>query len=433
MKFNRKILFLPLCLFFWGYCHVVSAAIIADDDINIVITEPNEQIPLLIRQRMQTSIAVIAQQLLSGKQYEQVAAQKIQYEDTIEEVFNKILVGYTVTNVSVEAGQNVNIIVRLLPWSDTINKVDVTVKTDGVSPEIATLALQDIQGIDKLFKDNLRGLPIDAVDWSNGILKHNLNDFMQKKLPEFRADFDMQPGETTKVAVTIYPRMPVVRTVDLRMRSNSMPNVYLLQERLYLQSQTDILLGVPVEFVERHQDYFARKLAADLDANKAFSLFNMHTKVNFAVGEKTQITTYSDTKDYNINIQGWSDFGRDDDKANNVYRLHLGKIFKTKHELFTQLFFLPQETEADWAAGYYYHFNDKWRLGGRYFFDDDIWSVDAKDVFDDRWLGRFSYMPENNNWEAAIRYKVHDFISLEYVLDQDDGRRNRWIRLIGNF
>lgn len=104
MNFNKKILFLSICLFFWGYCHLVSAAMVNDEDINVVITEPNETIPLSIKQRMQTSIAVIAQQLLSGKQYEQVVAQKNQYEDTIEEVFNKILVGYTVTNVSIEAG-----------------------------------------------------------------------------------------------------------------------------------------------------------------------------------------------------------------------------------------------------------------------------------------------------------------------------------------
>ena len=47
----------------------------------------------------------------------------------------------------------------------------------------------------------------------------------------------------------------------------------------------------------------------------------------------------------------------------------------------------------------------------------------------DRWLLRYEYRWSDQKGEAAIRYRMHDFLSLEYVFDKDDS----WLRLIGNF
>ena len=32
-------------------------------------------------------------------------------------------------------------------------------------------------------------------------------------------------------------------------------------------------------------------------------------------------------------------------------------------------------------------------------------------------------------WEGALRYQLHDFMALEYVIDKDDS----WMRVIGYF
>ena len=75
-------------------------------------------------------------------------------------------------------------------------------------------------------------------------------------MPEFRADFDVEPGAEAKVALTVYPRLPVVRTVDLSMRSDSIPNFTLLGHRNIMQENVNMLIGVPVAFVERHEAEF---------------------------------------------------------------------------------------------------------------------------------------------------------------------------------
>lgn len=431
MNLRKIILLLPLCIFLLGI-NIASAAAVDDSDINVAVISQSH-LPLLIKSRMESSVTVIVQQLVSGKNIDDVNANKAQYENIIKDVFNKILVGYTVNSVNMTVSGNVNVTVNLLPWDDVINNVDIQIKTDGVSPEIAALALNDIQDINKVFEDNLRGLPVDAVDWTNGVLKHSLNSYMETHLPEFRADFEMEPNTSANVIITIYPRMPVVRNIDLKMRSESMPNLYLLQERLFFQSQTDILLGVPIAFVDRHKDYFSEKLAKELDTRPSFSMAGMHTAVNIVSGEKTYITTYSNTKKYNINIEGWADFGRDNANESTIFYLHAGRMLTPKNEIFSETFFKPQQEKVDWAAGYYYHFDNKWSLGGRYFFDDDFWSIDTQRTFNKRWSARFYYAPVKNGWQGAVRYNMHDFIGLEYVLERKDDKQDNWIRLIGKF
>ena len=55
--------------------------------------------------------------------------------------------------------------------------------------------------------------------------------------------------------------------------------------------------------------------------------------------------------------------------------------------------------------------------------------VGGEQQITDRWLLRYEYRWSDQKGEAAIRYRMHDFLSLEYVFDKDDS----WLRLIGNF
>ncbi|WP_196593089.1 ABC transporter permease [Pectinatus sottacetonis] len=431
MNLRKIFLLLPLFIVVFSFSNVYAAA--ADDNNIKVDIVTSGRLPVLIKNRMERSVTVIADQLMSGKQFADITDKKIQYENIIKDVFDKILIGYTVSNVNIYFDKsNVYVTINLLPWNDVITNVDVDIKTDGVSADIANLAISDIQGVDELFKNNLCGLPVDAVDWTNGVLKRSLDDFMKIHLPEFRADFEMTPGINTKITITIYPRMPVVRNIDLKMRSSSMPNIYLLQERLYFQEQTNILLGVPVDFVERHKKYFAVRLTKTLDKQKAFSMVKMHTTVDIEPGEKTYITTHSDTDRYNINLEGWVDFGRNNDN-DSIYRAHLGKNINKKNEVFSEVFFKPQDAVVKWAVGYDYHFNDQWKLGGRYFFRDGIKTIDVQRKFNNRWQGRFNYLLTKDSWETAIRYRIHDFVGLEYIWQNLDNRESKWIRLIGTF
>ncbi len=46
-----------------------------------------------------------------------------------------------------------------------------------------------------------------------------------------------------------------------------------------------------------------------------------------------------------------------------------------------------------------------------------------------RWMLGYEYRGADEMGEGAVRYRLDDFLSLEYVVDKKDN----WLRVIGNF
>ncbi len=55
--------------------------------------------------------------------------------------------------------------------------------------------------------------------------------------------------------------------------------------------------------------------------------------------------------------------------------------------------------------------------------------IGAEQEFARDWLLRYEYRWTDQRGEGALRYRLHDFLSVEYVIDNKD----KWLRLIGNF
>ena len=238
-----------------------------------------ESLPPRVQKRMETTVAAIAAQLLGGRRLDEVRSSVTQDAAVIHEVFDKVLVGYSVAQVDIFPGEETRVEVRLLPWADVIRRVTVETTVEGLPPEVEVLVRQDLAAVEKVFEESLLGLPTAASDWTNGVLKRSLNEYLAVHLPEFRGDFDVVPGALTRVALTVYPRLPVVRRVDLSMRSDSIPNFTLLNHRQRMEEKVNRLIGVPVGFVRRHAGDFTEAFAAELDSLPDFRALELHTQV----------------------------------------------------------------------------------------------------------------------------------------------------------
>ena len=147
-------------------------------------TTAQSNLPPLVAERMNHSIAAIAGQLMEGKEIAAVQAERASYENLIHEVFDKVLVGYTVRSVSLEPAAVTQVKVELMPWAETIRQVRVETAVEGMPPRIENLVRQDLSGVDTVFQAALTGLPTAAADWTNGVLKQHLNAYLQEHLPE---------------------------------------------------------------------------------------------------------------------------------------------------------------------------------------------------------------------------------------------------------
>ena len=392
-------------------------------------------LPPLVAERMNRSIATIAGQLLEGRDIATVQAQRVTYENLIHEVFDKVLIGYTVSRVKLEAAPVTQVRVELLPWSETIRQVRVETAVEGMPSRIEKLVRQDLSGVEGVFQAALTGLPTAAADWTNGVLKQHLNAYLQKHLPEFRADFDLTPEVETTVKLTVYPRLPVVRTVDLAMRSDTMPNSALLARRDIMQAQVDEIVGVPVGFIRRHKAELEQQFAQGLDENWDFRVLRMQTRVTIDPAERASVMSRSNSSRYHVRLTGWLDIGRDKDsnKAGNdrnlLFRLHLGRMLGKTDEVFAVTDLMPEDVEWGYQLGWGHTFPGGRYAALRYDLRRHGFIYDVRQQLAARWLLRYEFREPDSRGEAALRYRLHDFLSLEYVIDNEQ----KWLRLLGHF
>ncbi len=393
-------------------------------------------LPPMVKERMEESVMAIGRQLIAGHNLPFTKEWQTQQETTIHLVFDKILVGYTVNCVKINIVESTAIIkVDLLPWTSTIQKINVNKKIEGMPPQLINLVLNDLASVDEVFSDGLKGLPIAATDWTNGILKRRLNKFMAESLPEFRADFDIKiddksENSTAIIDLTVYPRLPVVRTISLSMRSDTMPNVALVTHRTFMEDKVNILVGVPVAFVERHKDEIQSMIAKPLDEHTDFRRLKIKSDATLTTGEHLSVMIRSNSTRYRMRATGWIDLGRDSDAVDDLlFRMHIGRKISNIDEAFFQVDIAPQEMKWNWSFGYSRSILRRTNAYLRYDFTDKNFVGALEYEFFKDWLIRYEHKFDDDKKEAAVRYKLHDFLGVEYVVDHKES----WLRLIGNF
>lgn len=401
------------------------------DRVEAVVSASNS-LPPMVRERMEESVRAIGEQLLSGHELPMSEQWRAQQSNTIKAVFDKILVGYSVQTVELVDAQSTALLkIRLQPWANVITDVEVDLSVEGMPPELEALVRNDLADVHFVFDDGLMELPLAAADWTNGILKRRLNSFMEEHLPEFRADFDIEfEGSTAHVLLNAYPRVPVVRMVSLSMHSDTMPNAALVTHRTIMEDRVNLLVGVPTAFVERHKADLEEMIREPLDAQKDFRALRMNSRVSINAGEKTSVMIRSDSERYRIRVSGWVDIGRSDNVDDDVvFRLHAGRKVSSIDEIFMQLDAQPQNVHFKWSAGYARELASKTRAAIRYDFTSEEMIAAIEHELMKDWLVRYEHRFENDENEAALRYKLHDFLDVECVVD----RREGWLRFIGHF
>ena len=416
----------------WGLFDPTYAAEDSRVEETAAIVVGNQQIPSIVRARMERTVAAIAAERMEGRSVASVSA--TEEAEIIGAVFDRLLVGYTVTGVEVRPAQRTEVEIRLTPWADTIQSVHLEMTVEGMSSAVEELVRADLADVGTVFSDALVGLPVAATDWAAGALKRQLTLYMEEHLPEFRADYDIDVNRAAQVQLTVYPRLPVVRTVDLSMRSDTIPNVTLLTRRKEMEGEVSRLVGVPVSFVARHRSAFEQQLAAGLDRAPDFRRLHLTSRVTITPGEQMAVMSRTDTTRYRLLLTGWLDIGRTaenrgDERRDLHVRLHAGQMMSPRDEFYVETDAAPEDVRFDWRVGYARTLLPRFAGELRYDLRDAQLSVAGTYEIHPRWLVRYEQWADTGAWEWELRYKLHDFLSLAGLVDGHD----RWIRLIGHF
>jgi hypothetical protein len=405
---------------------MLSGVVYASDEVveRVHVTIVSRQMPPpKIAKRMTASVGTVGEQMLAGRNTNEVLDNQASYEKLIKEIFDRVLVGYSVQSVKLSPGFNTAITIEIAPWGDVVQEVAIEYDFGNLSPEIVNLIKKDMGNIEGKINDVLIGLPIDAVDWAGGLSKVATRELLAEQLPEYRANMDVVPGGRTVVRLSLSPLGTTVQDVHVSLRSQTIPNIVLAAVRPTMNETSKILIGLPVAFVERHRDYFIDKLIMEQPLTKKYGIT---TTPLLNVAADTEIALKVETDKYKISLEAYLDMGHNED--NTSARLHAGKVMSKRDELFVEVNFIPSTVSWQVVPGWGHAIGSSTVAGIKYNASSSQNIFWLNQEVSRNWSMRLERTPKNGYNEFGIRYKLHDFLSAEYIITKDD----QWLRLVGN-
>ena len=410
-----------------GYCtpasHSFSDPLVDAVQVQVMATAvPSSR----VLRRMSESVKTIGEHLLLGRSTIEVSTRREHYERLVRDVFDRVLVGYTVEKVEIDPAAVTQIRISITPWGDTVRNVSVQVDYSGLAPEALKLVKLDMGKLEPEIQAALLGLPVDAVDWASGVARELIRELLRRQLPEFHFSLDVEAGRDTAVRLSLFPTGQVVREAKVSLRSGTIPNLLLVHARPALELQANSMRGLPVAYVERRLAYFTENIRLTTISDPVIRQFGLKVSPMVRPGMDTEVAITVEAERFRITADVMLDIGRDRDNISG--KVHIGHRLGKYDEMFLELKVLPGMMTWEVMPGWGHQFGSDTWAGVRYRTNDHEWMAWLEQGLGGRWSLRAERWPNLNYHEIGIRYKLHDFLSAEFVLTNE---RN-WLRMVGH-
>ena len=400
-----------------------GVAIVESVQVEVVTAVPT---PSRVTRRMAESVRMIGEHLLLGHATTEVGERREHYEKLVHDVFDRVLAGYTIESVVLEPAATSKIRICISPWGDTVRQVDIQVDYSGIAPAGVSLLKTDMGKLEEDIRVALLGLPVDAVDWAAGVARELIRELLRRQLPEFHFSLDVEAGPQTKVRLSLFPTGEIVREVQVSLRSKSIPNLLLVHARPALEAQARTMRGLPVAYVERHLAYFTDQARQTTRNDPVIRQFDLQISPLVRPRADAEVAVNVEAETWRIYGEVYLDVGRDRDNVSG--QAHVGRLVAPRDELFLEAKVLPGDLTWQFMPGLGHQFgHDSW-AGIRYRTNDRQWGWWLSQSLGGRWSLRAERWWQIDQQEIGLRYKLHDFLSVEFVLT--NGRS--WLRMVGH-
>lgn len=405
-----------------------SVAAASVEQVAVHLSSVEAAIPPLVQKRIAASIQTVGNHVFLNQDSDDIAGRSAEYERIVNDIINRVLIGYTVESIEIKPGSRTDLDVRIRPWGDTIRDVKVTVDYGALPDMGRTLVDKDLAGADELIENLLIGLPVDALDWANGAVKSVMETELETRVPEFYPHIVIRGGLETDVTVYMMPKLPVVRNVRVAIKGDDLPRVIFLSARNNLERTYAGLDGLPVAFVRRHEQDVMESLSGDVRRQWVIKHYGLHVTPALSVDEDTTISVTPETAFYDIRGGAYIDVGRQHSTdEDTVLMAHLGRKIANRHEIYGAVEFMPSSLEWNFMPGYFYRFTGGTETGYQFESLDDSHHLWLRQPLGSRWTLRYDRDLTHADNEVGLQYRVDDYVGLEYIVSDHD----HWLRIIG--
>ncbi|HIU63755.1 MAG TPA: hypothetical protein IAB06_01765 [Candidatus Avacidaminococcus intestinavium] len=395
--------------------------------VRVVITDATGQTSETLVKRMQSSMQVVAEQLLLTKNTEQLSTVQTDYLRLLREVGERALTGYLIETSTMNLGAETVVYLTVAPWFETVQQVDVDLQFSGIAEQAETFLLSKVPSLKQDIQTIVRGASVDAVDWMGSLIRQRVREELEQSLPEFKASVDLshQNDGGVVVQVIVYPVGQLVQDVKFEMLSETVPNILLMKTKNKMHKRAEMLRGLPVTFVENNQVVFEKNLLDLMQAETVTSLYSLQPTITIVPGVATSATVRMEADKYKIWFEGYGDLGKENDALSG--RAHFGKYISDNVEVFGEIGVKLEDMDWEFAPGLAYNKGKTTVTYARGLTEKEN-NYRLEYAFSPKWRLRAEHYSRLNTNEFGVRYRIHEFLSIEYVYSNDEP----YLRIIGN-
>lgn len=369
---------------------------------------------------------VVAEQLFIDKDDAKVQEASAAYERLLLEIGERVFTGYELAEVRLEPGSTTYVTLAARPWGATIQHPRVELEFSGVEQDMAAALKQRIPNLEAQLEQAISGASVSAGDWAGGVLRAMVRSQVEETLPEFRAAVDVleQQGQTL-VQVVVYPVGQIVTNIKYELRSEAIPNILLMELKYKYLKICDKLRGLPLAYIKSHQKEIEQRLTEQLLAEKAIKDFGLQPEVKLSPGTNLGVEILIKSDEYKVWFEGYGDIGRDKDNLSG--KAHIGKFISQRDEVFGEAEVVLDDVQWRFGTGVSRYWGKSvWSYMRRMPVGDNDYRLEYN--LSPKWRLRAEHFSGDDRNEFAVRYRIHEFLSAEYVYGGDEF----YLRVIGN-
>lgn len=396
------------------------------ENVSVQVVDVNGGTSQILLDKMSGSMQVVADQLFLDKDADKVSAASEDYKRLLTEIGDRVFTGYELSEVRLQPGVHTDIVLYARPWNRIISQPVVDLQFSGVEPQTAELLQQRIPTLARQLEQAISGASEDAGDWAGGVLRKMARQQVESRLPEFKAAVDVvQDKQNTVVQVIVYPVGQLVSNIKYELRSEAIPNILLMELKYKYLSECDKLRGLPVAYVQAHKAELEQMLTDKLLAEQAVQKFNLQPSVRLTPGASMEVNIMINSDDYKLWFEGYGDIGRSKDNLSG--KAHVGKFISPRDEVFGEAEVILDDVQWRFGAGYARYWGKSvWSYMRRMPVGDNDYRLEYN--LSPKWRLRAEHFSGDDRNEFGVRYRIHEFLSAEYVYGGDEF----YLRIIGN-
>ena len=392
--------------------------------VQVVDVTGGTSTPLL--DKMSNSMQLVAEQLLLERDTETILPVQQEYATLLSDIADRVLTGYYLQSTELTIDKESELVFEVKPWNASIRNVQVDLQFSGIEAQTSELLESKLPTLKKQLNDTIKGASVDASDWADGVLRKMVRQQVEQALPEFKVAVDLvTEANKTVVQVIIYPVGQLVRNVNYSLRSDAIPNILLMKLKHKYADECNKLRGLPVNYVQRQKAEIEEFLLNKLRNEPEILEYKLQPYVNITPDTDMGVEILISSDKYKIWFEGYGDIGRGEENLSG--KAHIGKFISPKEEVFGEAEIITDDVDWNFGVGYTRYWGKSgWSYIRRIPDGENNYKLEY--YLAPKWRLRAEHFANKDRNEYGVRYRIHEFLSAEYVYGGDEF----YLRIIGN-